>query len=138
VALPHGRPARTFCRCAHERFEDAEVLFADERNTGAVYLAGYAVECILKTLLLNSVPANEQEELADSFRGNRAHDSDWLRDEYLDHGGAYLPEDILEALRLLGEWSTDLRYEPATVDHEEAVNFFDATRQVLQWAEGRL
>ena len=42
--------------------------------TGAVYLAGYSVECILKALIFSVVPLVQIEAVLGSFRGVRAHD----------------------------------------------------------------
>jgi HEPN domain-containing protein len=138
MAMPAGRIARNFYRCCWERLEDAENLLANNRNTGAVYLAGYSVECILKAMLLTTVPVAEQPEIAEEFRGNRAHDFDWLRSQYLERGGATFPEPILESLMLLDDWSTLLRYDPKMLDEELTATFFSATHFVVEWADGRL
>lgn len=138
MALPHGKLARTFYRCAQERFEDADVLFADERNTGAVYLAGYAVECMLKALLLSRIPADEQEEMAATFRGNRAHDFDWILDQYYEQGGTRPPREINGCLGAMDEWSTELRYDPAQMIDAEAERFLESARKVVRWADGRM
>ncbi len=41
-----------FKRVAFQRFEDAEILLANDRTTGAAYMVGYSVECAFKSLLL--------------------------------------------------------------------------------------
>src|SRR5438105_14590257 len=43
-----GTRGTVFKQVAHVRLEDASVLLAQKRYAGAVYLAGYAVECLLK------------------------------------------------------------------------------------------
>ncbi len=55
MALPRAAEARRYYRAAKQRYEDAQMLLEAGRTTGAVYLAGYAVECILKALLLANV-----------------------------------------------------------------------------------
>ena len=52
MPIPTSSNARLFYRAAKERFEDAELLLSLNRTTGAVYLAGYSVECIIKSLIL--------------------------------------------------------------------------------------
>jgi len=43
-----------FKEVAHLRLEDAAVLLEQKRYAGAVYLAGYAVECLLKWAVTNA------------------------------------------------------------------------------------
>ncbi len=45
---PGGTRGTLFREVARVRLEDAGVLLAQRRQGGAVYLAGYAVECLLK------------------------------------------------------------------------------------------
>ena len=56
MAVPRGKEARLFYRCAKQRSGEARVLQAAFMPTGAVYLAGYSVECILKALIFSVVP----------------------------------------------------------------------------------
>ena len=70
MALPASSEARSFYRSAIRRYEDSLVLIqaAPEHSTGAVYLAGYAIECILKALILNTLHQTERIEMLSSFR----------------------------------------------------------------------
>lgn len=57
MGVPKSKHARLFYRCALHRRDEAKILRkADPRTTGAVYLAGYSVECILKALILAAAP----------------------------------------------------------------------------------
>jgi hypothetical protein len=107
-------------------------------TTGAVYLAGYGVECMLKALVLAAVPARARRDTMKSFRGNRAHDYEWLRSLYLTNGGARLPREITRHFALVNTWSTDLRYTPRTVREREAKRFLASASAILQWTDGRL
>ncbi len=82
MAVPRAKEARLFYRCAKQRLVEARVLQKAFMPTGAVYLAGYSIECILKTLIFSVVPAAQIEAVLGSFRGVRAHDYNWLRDQY--------------------------------------------------------
>ena len=53
MAIPASIEARLYYRCAFQRHEDAQILLRADHTTGAVYLAGYGVECILKALVLH-------------------------------------------------------------------------------------
>jgi hypothetical protein len=39
---------------------------------------------------------------------------------------------------LVGEWSTDLRYHPGTIDAEDAEAFLESAEAILDWADGRM
>ena len=82
MALPQVVEARLFYRAAKLRLEDAKYLLDGGRTNGAVYLAGYAVECMLKALLLDRAPPKRRMELKNEMRGGRAHDFGWLKEQY--------------------------------------------------------
>jgi hypothetical protein len=138
MGSPGSNEARLFCRCALLRRDDAEILLKAEQTTGAVYLSGYGVECILKALVLSNASPRKQREILKSFRGSRAHDFEWLRAVYLTGGGARFPREITEAFTLVDSWSTDLRYVPRTLRHDEAEDFVEAVDRIIRWANGRL
>lgn len=127
---------RTFSRVASQRFEDAECLLGNFRTTGAVYLAGYGVECMLKALWLHSAPAGRQTRITASFRGERGHDIDWL------FGAAGLrgttPKSLRETIVYLRTWTTSFRYRPGMIEFKEAEEFVERARAFIQWAQGRL
>jgi len=138
MGLPSSMDARRFYRCAKQRFEEAEILMRAGKTTGAVYLAGYGVECILKTLTIMAVPQKNRSDIMLSFRGSRAHDYEWLRDLYLNNGGARFPSPITQHFTFVNSWSTDLRYQPRSVPDADAEAFVTAAEAIIIWADGRL
>src|SRR5438132_7003333 len=98
MALPRPVEARLYYRAAKQRFDDSQHLLRAERTTGAVYLAGYTVECFLKALVLASVARGLRQELLGEFRGSRAHNIEWLGALYRRHVGAAIPRDITRHL----------------------------------------
>lgn len=138
MALPRGKEARLFYQSAVQRLEDARFLLESERTTGAVYLAGYGVECILKALLLTQMPHGKRAETMASFRGTRAHDYDWLKQQYLAYGGPSIPLTMTKHLTFVSTWTTDLRYQASMIEVRDAEEFIQATRAILRWAQGRL
>ncbi len=109
MGLPAAREAHLFYRSAKQRFLDAQFLEEAGRTTGAVYLAGYGVECMLKALLVDAAPHGRRAEIAASFRGGKAHDFEWLKAQYRTIGGAAFPQDIREHFVLVSTWSTEFR-----------------------------
>ena len=91
MGIPSSSEARRFYRCALQRYEEARVLRKADLTTGAVYLGGYAIECALKALILDAVPRAKRTDTLSSFRGNLAHDYEWLRYKYRSLGGASFP-----------------------------------------------
>jgi HEPN domain len=138
MALPSSSDARLYYRCAFQRYEEAEVLFRADYTTGAVYLAGYGVECILKALVLMSVRPSTRPDMMKSFRGGKAHEYEWLRTLYLTNGGSRFPAEITRHFTLVNDWSTDLRYTPRSVRADEAEAFLVAAVAIIRWADGRL
>ena len=138
MAAPADPTARLFRRAAAARREEADVLFAAGHGTGAVYLAGYAVECGFKALLISATPRPDRAVLLDTFRGRRGHDLDGLRREYVLRGGPWLPEDVANAFNDVVDWSTDLRYSAKKTPRAIAADFLAATDAVLAWINGRI
>ncbi|QEH38727.1 HEPN domain protein [Aquisphaera giovannonii] len=136
--MPGSREARLFYRCAYGRCDEAQVLLRAGYTTGAVYLAGYTVECILKALILNAVPPGRVTEVLQLFRGNHAHDFEWLKALYRRHQGATLPPDVRRAFTLVNEWSTDMRYSPEHMRGADAERFLSGVDAILKWAEERM
>lgn len=138
MAIPASSDARLYYRAAFLRYEEAEVLVKAGYTTGAVYLAGYGIECILKALVLMAVPAGTRPDMLKSFRGNRAHEYEWLRSLYLTNAGARFPPEITQHFTLVNDWSTDLRYTPRSVRADEADVFLASAAAIIRWADGRL
>lgn len=138
MGLPQPPEARLYYRAAKQRYDDAQLLLAAGRTTGAVYLAGYAVECYLKALVLASVAPRLRQELLEEFHGSRAHNLQWLNALYRRHSGGTFPPDIARHLTRLAAWSTDLRYATGSLKEHEADEFMESAIVVTTWADGRM
>lgn len=137
MGMPADINARRYYRVAYQRFEDGVTLLRISRPRAAIYLTGYAVECVLKALLLASTPSSERAEVLATFRGAIAHNISWLRERLIERVGR-LPTAESRHLSLVGSWSTDLRYEPGPGDIDDATAFLHATESILTWANGRM
>ena len=69
MATPSSKESRLFYRCAKQRYEEAQILLEAGRPTGAVYLAGYGIECMLKALVISMVPARSSAWRTTIFPG---------------------------------------------------------------------
>jgi len=138
MALPASPDARLFYRSAKQRYQESLYLLEGEFTTAAVYLAGYAVECMLKALILSRVPRKKARATLGLFRGAIAHDFGWLKQQYLQRGGLVFPKEIDSYFKMVSSWSTDLRYKPGFVKASETEAFLQATEGILDWAEEKL
>jgi HEPN domain len=138
MGVPSSIEARLFYRCAIQRFEEAQILLRSDRTTGAVYLAGYGIEWILKSLILSVVAPGRTVSVLQSFRGHRAHDYEWLRQQYFDNKGPDFPREINVHFTLVSDWSTNLRYIPGKMEVGDAEDFLVAADAIIQFVIGRL
>jgi hypothetical protein len=138
VAAKRSRHVRRFLNAAHLRRQDAGFLRDAGRTLAAAYLAGYAVEFVLKALLLGQCPEHEQPAVMARFRGAWAHDHRQLLAEYRRRGGAAPSKQATDALVVLESWGTELRYDPRAEFPGDVGTFLAAVETVDQWARQRL
>jgi len=138
MGMPTDVNARLYYRVAHQRLQDGRLILDRlGRAPAAIYLTGYAVECIAKALLVSITPAKEREALIQSFRGGRGHDLTWIRARLAERG-CDLPRNIARDWAYVSSWSVDLRYQPGPGDLEEAVQFVKVARVIVDWADRRM
>jgi hypothetical protein len=139
MGLPKAPEARQYYRAAKQRFAEAEILLnATTWKTGAVYLAGYTVECLLKALILDGVAPHLRKKLLAEFRGQRAHDINWLKDKYRQHVRGSIPSAVTRHLARVAHWDTDFRYATTARGQGDPEEFIESVVQIATWAEGRM
>jgi hypothetical protein len=142
---PHNRRRQQlvaqFRRAAWQRLEEATFLL--ERGsyfTASVYLGGYAVECILKALILANDPPSVDPEVTvkeSVAAGAKSHKTDYLKAQ-LQRRQVSIPSRVNTCLLQVNWWETDLRYSVKRLSRQSAMAFLDTTREIVQWANGRL
>jgi len=128
---PGGTRGTIFREVARIRLEDAEVLLKRKRYGGAVYLAGYAVECRLKWAITEQrwpdpyLPAEFEKhdwdlllDAAQLRRELQKEENDKLRAVYSD---------------LAERWGPELRYQLKVIEPNEAERLYRGIRQVYDW-----
>lgn len=115
----------------------AEFLLRHGFHLDSKYLAGYGVECALKALILTRTPDRQFAALLTRLSGGRkAHDYEMLKEVLKSNPiNQTIPASIAASFRRVGSWKTDLRYEVGLGDSDEAFAFFEAAREIVQWAE---
>lgn len=132
---------KAFRRAASQRLETARFLLdsRSRQHLDAVYLAGYAVECALKALILARTPQGSRSKVCEELTsGARSHDFAVLRRVLMTRGCSPPPEirGALDSLKQ--EWRTDLRYVGAVIPLREARAFVDRVNFVYDWVERSL
>lgn len=137
MAMPKSKDARLYYRCADKRRVEASILSKAAQPTGAVYLAGYVVECMLKVLIVETRTGIPQERLLEDLK-KIGHNFTRLLELYLQGGGSRPPAGVVRAFTLVSDWSSEIRYDPKEVQPSEADKFLDAVDEGYRWADGRL
>ena len=134
------REIRRFERVADKRLTAATLLLDHGFHLEAVYIAGYSVECALKSLILKRTPRKEVDVMMRRLTkvGARGHDFEYLRGilsrEPISLG---IPKAIREQLQRVATWATDLRYDVNRVAFDDADRFLRATSGIRDWAKQR-
>jgi hypothetical protein len=127
--------ATVFRAASHERWEDAQCLYKAGRYQGAIYLCGYALECRLKFSVCTARGVNCLEEIEAKSLGHdleRSMQATGLYEEL------YKNKDLIVAfLRIVRQWSTEIRYSGAPRGRQESEKFLRDTRALLRWLETR-
>ena len=129
--------SRDFQRAAMQRLTTAEFLLQNRYNLDAMYLAGYAVECTLKALILDSTSvADQSNRLKEISTGKKMHNLEVLG-AILKDLGRPIPLDLVKRFRR-SRWTTALRYESGRTDTGETRAFLKTAKLAYDWVEGQL
>jgi len=138
MGIPKDINARLYYRVAYQRLEEGQLILKElQRPRAAIYLTGYAVECIAKALIVTITPPKERESAIESFRGGQGHDLEWLRTRLAERGSV-MPADIRRDWTYVTSWTVDLRYEPGPGSMNDAERFLKSAESILNWADRRM
>ncbi len=134
--LPDTYDRRCQLRASRRRFEDAQALHSCKRWTGSIYLAGYAIECSLKSLICYEQRQNNFKDtriFKKGLQGSELHSLGKLLRELpalqraiqSDHTNTYR-----EAWNTVSSlWRNDeLRYSESDGKEEESQRFIEAVK----------
>src|ERR1700722_11019988 len=132
---------RDFQNLAKVRLREARLLLASNAPDGAYYLAGYALEFLLKACIAK---ATERHDFPDKLRANRSHSHNVK--ELISVAGLKAAHE--EAVRqyefswrwdIMIQWTEESRYEGNSVDDAKALIEAIENRKygILQWLKKR-
>ncbi len=127
-----------------QRLTDARVLFAASRWRGAMYLAGYAVECLLKTKLMQIYDCRTLRELELELELKRrsilpahgtvfTHHLEGLLRLAPGHHRLLNNSEMSYLFNDVNRWTPHWRYDPKQASPEEATQFMTHVDRVMHW-----
>ena len=129
---------------SHQRLEDAKALLNASRWRGAMYIGGYAVECLLKVKLMQIYDCKNLRELDDVLRQRSIlpahatvfthHLEDLLR---LAPGYNRLIQnrDMLSLFNKVNQWMPSWRYTSKQTNRREATEFIISVERFMHWID---
>ena len=130
---PGGTRGTVFREVAALRLKDAETLLRAKRFQGSLYLAGYAIECLLKfgvTRRQNCLYLPVELE---------THDLDRLLDAAgLGRALRNLPRIEASFSAFAERWGPELRYRTAVVQETQASVLYGHAVQIYDWVTENL
>jgi HEPN domain-containing protein len=129
-------------KAGQHRRADADALFEKQRWRGAMYLAGYAIECLIKAKLMERFKQSNLEDLETEFK--RRHvipDRSSLFDHRIElYVGASGRLDALRSdnalwrsFNIANRWIPSWRYNPDLSNRADAEDFLFAVDAMLEW-----
>ena len=134
--------AAVYREAGEARYLEA-VFLKDKYPSGAIYLAGYQVECLLKWALCERANVNYLQDLPDRRLAKRLTSGRGHNMEELCRVTGYevhieRTETARRAFQVAAVWSPSLRYVKACGGLREAVRFLAAVRvlreDIVTWA----
>jgi HEPN domain-containing protein len=134
-------------KASRHRLDDARALFNAVRWRGAMYLAGYAIECLLKTKLMRMFDCRHLRELEEELQRRGVlsgqntvftHQLEVLLrlTQRIDH----LRQDQLmwRMFNIVNRWVPAWRYSADLSSREDAEDFLEAIDKIRHWIESNV
>jgi len=134
-------------KAGKHRMDDARALFNAIRWRGAMYMAGYSVECLLKTKLMRRFNCRHLRELEAELqaKGILAEQATVFTHQLerllrLAEGIDRLREneEHWRLFNIVNRWLPAWRYTADLSSADDAKDFLDAVEQVSRWIENNV
>ena len=130
-----------------QRLADAKVLLNASRWRGAMYMAGYAVECLLKMRLMHIYDCKNLRELEDLLRqrsilpANRTvftHQLEDLLRMTPGYNRLMRNREMLPLFNKVNQWTPNWRYTSKPTNRREATEFMTSIENFMRWVNNNL
>jgi HEPN domain-containing protein len=131
---------KSYWRAATQRLDTAKFLIENSKyDLDSVYIAGYAAECGLKSLILKRTPKSKWADVCVEITSSaKAHNLDYLAG-ILKRKDQAIPGDVVASINLVKlQWTTNLRYVGAIIKKPGAENFYKHVNIIHKWVERSL
>lgn len=134
-------------KASKHRLDDAHALFDAVRWRGAMYMAGYAIECLLKMKLMRMFECRHLRELEGTLlrRGLLATQSTIFTHELelllrLTQAADRLRQDpaAWRSFNIVNRWVPAWRYAADLSNRNDAAYFLTAVDTIRQWIENNV
>ena len=131
-------------KAGKHRLDDAWSLINAVRWRGAMYLAGYSVECLLKTKLMRMFDCRHLRELEEELIRRKAlpaqatvftHQLELLLGLTKAKDRLRQDEDNWRSFNIVNRWVPAWRYTADLSNKDDATDFVEAVKNVSQWIE---
>ncbi len=138
---------RDQANASRQRLEDARVLLKASRWRGAMYIAGYAVECLLKTKLMQIYDCRNLRELDDILQRRFAlpaggtiftHQLETLFRLTPSYHRLQQNQEMLSSFNVVNRWAPKWRYLSKQTNRDEATFFMNAVEKVIHWIDNNI
>ena len=134
-------------KAGKHRMVDAKTLFDGRRWRGSMYLAGYAVECLLKAKLMRMFGCRNLGALEEELQRKKLLPSNFTVFTHqlelllrLTGAAARLRQDqtLWQTFNRVNNWVPAWRYSADLSDEKRALDFKDAVDRILGWIENNV
>ncbi|MBC8228627.1 HEPN domain-containing protein [bacterium] len=134
-------------KASKHRLDDVRALFNTVRWRGAMYMAGYAVECLLKTKLMRIYGCRNLHELEDELqrRGILARRTTVFTHQLelllrLTQGFDRLRQNrtFWPQFNIVNRWIPAWRYTADLSNRQDAEDFLEAVENLMRWIENNV
>lgn len=131
-------------KAGKHRLDDAWSLINAVRWRGAMYLAGYSVECLLKTKLMQMFDCRHLRELEEELIRRKAlpaqatvftHQLEVLLRLTKALDRLRQNEENWRSFNIVNRWVPAWRYTADLANKDDATDFVEAVKMVSQWIE---
>jgi len=134
-------------KAGRERLKDAQELITAERWQGAMYMAGYAVECLLKSKLMKLYGCRHLRQLEEELtsRGELkwqgsiyTHNLDILLEITKSSDRLKQNAEICRTYNLVNRWMPAWRYSTDEYNSQDAIEFMEAVAKLIHWINNNI
>ena len=134
-------------KAGKHRWDDAQAMLQAGRWRGAMYLAGYTVECALKTKLMTQFRCHNLKELEDALHqrgvlGKAAsvfsHQLELLLQLTGSSKRLRRNASVWSSFSAVNHWIPAWRYAADLANEREATRFMQASSATLRWIENNI